>query len=530
MKKIITPLALAIGIAVFPIANAADFIAQESAPALEAVAEMTEKPYQQPEITAESYVSAEDQLRELMTTRGWQQGWDAEKKRIFVVHSETFDNEDPAYDDAFITKRSIFATLATMGAKAKVVEFMRTQMSAVDQLDAPGTDVYAELNEQFIKLEKKIASSQKALAKLLAELDAAEAEKLEGVTFEDRRKALMDAAIKKLDKAYSSDQIEEKKLKKYEKAKARYEEAQAEYDEIVSKAEAIKGTVSLEATSTVDTLAKAPLMGTSILAQSESWNADDERYEVAVLTVWSPKLEQGAKGILTGEEQALKPKKALPVQKWLAKQDAATFVGPRTYVDYTGTRWFIGAYAMPAAGSSSKLRKNKGIADLMAKKEAVMALYADVETHKQAQVAMQTRTGELGGKDHTEVSASFAETTRQSVENRQVNGMSQLMSKTVIHPISQEKIYVVAYGVSGQSATEALGLEYSAFQSAVETNRSNNANRAAAEALHQLQSDSKAEEVEASVLGKTSSSTNNKQIVSKSKTLLNAPDIDEDDF
>ena len=60
-------------------------------------------------------------------------------------------------------------------------------------------------------------------------------------------------------------------------------------------------------------------MGTSILAQSESWNADEERYEVAVLTVWSPKLEKGAKGILTGEEQALKPKKALPVQKWLSK-------------------------------------------------------------------------------------------------------------------------------------------------------------------------------------------------------------------
>lgn len=159
-----------------------------------------------------------------------------------------------------------------------------------------------------------------------------------------------------------------------------------------------------------------------------------------------------------------------------------------------------------------------------------MALYADVETHKQAQVAMQTRTGELGGKDHTEVSASFAETTRQSVENRQVNGMSQLMSKTVVHPISQEKIYVVAYGVSGQSATEALGLEYSAFQSAAEANRSNNANRATGEALHQLQSDSKAEEVGANVLGQKSSSTNNKQIVSKSKTLLNAPDIDEDDF
>ncbi|NOH68282.1 hypothetical protein [Vibrio rotiferianus] len=531
MNNIITPLALAISIAVLPVASAADFIAKDSSPALEAVSEMAEQPYEQTEITEESYVSAEDQLRDLMSTRGWQQGWDADKKRIFVVHSETFDNEDPTYDDAFITKRSMFATLATMGAKAKVVEFMRTQMSAVDQLSAPGTDVHAELNEQFIKLEKKIASSQKALAKLLAEVDAAEADKLQGVTFEDRGKAFMDAVIRRLDNAYEAGQIEEAKLKKYEKAKARYEDAQTEYDEIVAKAETIKGSVSLEATSMVDTLAKAPLMGTSILAQSESWNAEEERYEVAVLTVWSPKLEQGAKGILTGDEQALKPKKALSVQKWLAKQDAATLVGPRTYVDNTGARWFIGAYAMPANGSSSKLRKNKGIADLMAKKEAVMALYADVETHKQAQVAMQTKTGELGGKDHTEVATSFAETTRQSVENRQVSGMSQLMSKTVVHPISQEKIYVAAYGVSGQSAAEALGLEYSAFQSAAEANRSNNAIRATGEALQQLQLDSKAEKVEVSTIGQSaSSSASNKKTISQSKTLLNATDIDEDDF
>jgi hypothetical protein len=103
------------------------------------------------------------------------------------------------------------------------------------------------------------------------------------------------------------------------------------------------------------------------------------------------------------------------------------------------------------------------------------------------------------------------------------------MAKTVVHPISQEKIYVVAYGVSGRSAAEALGLEYSAFQSAAEANRSNNANRAAGEALQQLQKDSITEEVEASTVG-VQNSANNKKTVSKSQTLLSAPDIDDDDF
>ncbi|KLV07069.1 hypothetical protein ABT56_05780 [Photobacterium aquae] len=537
MKKILTPLALAIGLAILPAANAADFIAKEADPALEAVAELTEQPYQQQEITEEVYVSAEDQLRDLMKTRGWGQGWDANKKRIFVVHSESFDNEDPTYDDSFIAKRSMFSTLAVMGAKAKVVEFMRTQMTAADQLSAPGTNVYAELNEQFLKIQKKIASSEKALAKLLAEVDAAEAEKLKGVTLEDRTKAFMDALIKRLDTAYSSGDIEEKKRKAYQKAKTRYEEAMAEHEDIVAKAEAIKGSVALEATSAVETLAKAPLMGTSILAQAESWNAEEERYEVAVLTVWSPKLEEGAKAILTGEEQDTKPKKALSVQEWLDTQDAATLVGPRSYVDNKGDRWFIGAYAMPVSGSSSKIRKNKGIADLMAKKEAVMALYSDMETQKQAEIALQTRSGELGGKDHTEVATSFAETTRQAVENRQVNGMSQLMSKTVTHPISNEKIYVIAYGVSGQSAAEALKLSYSTYQSATKANLSNSVKQVVADKLEQSLEASKKADVEASVgtdsgvmPTKAANTVSHKKVATSSNTLLNAPTIDEDDF
>lgn len=537
MKLIIKPLVVAIAIAFSAHISAADFVANQASPALDAVTQLTEKPFKQEATIEDEYVSAEDQIQAVLEQRGWREGWDSEKKRMFVVYSETFDSEDPKYDDSFITKRSVFATLATMGAKAKIVEFMRTEMSAVDQLNAPGTDVYADLNKTYNDAIKKINAQNEKLAKLLREVDATEASKLAGITWGDRVNAYADALIKRLDETYSVQKVEEKKKEKYEKAKKRYEEASLSMKETEAKAASIRGQVTLESQSMVETLAKAPLLGASVLIQAESWDEEEEKYEVATLMVWSPKLEQAAKAIIMGDVVSLKPKNALPVSKWLKTQEAATLIGPRQYVDERGERWFIGAYSMPIEGSSSLVRKNKGIADLMARKEAVMALYADIETQKQAKTVMQTKSSDLSGKDHTEVATSFAEMTRQSIKNRQVSGLSKLFSKKVTHPISGQKIYVIAYGISARAAASALQLEYSTFDSAASVNRANEKSKAYKTGLNNAVEESKHEVKAETII------LNGKEVVKKkvfqektikskssSKSVLNLPSIDEDDF
>ena len=146
---------------------------------------------------AEEFVSAEEQLQTYMDQRGWSGEWDPTKKRMFVVAAESFDVEDPSYDTDFIAKRSMYATLASMSAKAQVIEFMRTQMSATDQLTAPGTDVHEQLNTQYRQLSAKITRQQEQLIKLLREVDAAEADKLAGVSWQDLSKEGLAAAIKK---------------------------------------------------------------------------------------------------------------------------------------------------------------------------------------------------------------------------------------------------------------------------------------------------------------------------------------------
>lgn len=537
MKQNLTQIALLVSLLVMPAASAEDFIPQSQSekltldlgptPALEAVTALTEQPYQQQEIIAEEYISAEQQLYTEMERRGWSEGWDAKKRRLFVVHAEMFDSEDPSYDDSFVSKRSQYAMLATINAKAKMVEFMRTEMSAVDQISAPGTDVHAELNPKYLKLQKKLAAQQVALEKLLAQVNAAEAEKLKGVTFTDRSNAYMDAMIKQIDADYDAGKLAADKVAKYEKVKLRYQSAKAEIADIEAQAKAIKDTITFESSSTISTLAKAPILGASVLVQAESWNADEEKYEVATLMVWSKKLEQAAKAINTGEPVLLKPKKALTVQQWLRSQDAATLAGPRQYVDKNGARWFMGAYSMPAEGSSSLIRKNRNITEMMAKKEAVMALYADIETQKQAKVAMQTRKGGLQEKDNTKVATSFAETTRQSIQDRQVNGLSKLFGKTLRHPISQQKIYVAAYGISANSAADALAIESSAYDAAAASQRANTENKANKQAL-----DKKRANTAASTSRVTPANTNKVRIqkATQSRTIISAPAVDDDDF
>ena len=524
MKNKITLIAFAIGINLSLPMFAEDFVPQDS-PALEAVTQLTEKPFVQQEVTEDEYVSAEEQIQEVMAARGWTQGWDAKKKRMFVLVSEGFDIEDPTYDNSFVTKRSQYSMIATMGAKEKVVEFMRTQMSAVDQLSAPGTDVHAELGAKYDAAVRKANAQNIKLEKMLREVDAAEADKLKGVTWGDRVNAYTDALIKKLDETYSTEDIEAKKLKKYEKAKQRYDEATTEMASLAKKAATLKGNAKLKSTSMVETLAKAPLMGTAILLQAESWNAEEEQYEVATLLVWSKKLEKAATAIITGESYKLKPKEALTVQQWLTKQELATMVGPRMYVDKDGERWFIGVYAMPYEGASSLKRKNKGIAELFAKKEVAMALYADIETQKKAEVAMETRNGDLGGKDHTEIATSFEESTRSAIENRQINGLSKLFSKTIMHPISKQKIYVVGFGISASSAANALSAEASAFRSGAKANAANDANN--------RNKPTKSRPVSQSATKQSSNSKSTKSRSSSkpsSRSMLNAPSFDEDDF
>ena len=426
-------------------------------PGANAVMEAQEYP-----ITPEPAESAEDQINNFLTAKDWSTGWDKDKKRMFVIGSYEFTSEDPSYDDSFVAKREMAATIAILRAKAEVIEMIKSEVSASVKFEIPGTDVNADLRKKHQKSINKIAAQRKKLIALCREYKLAEADKLAGVTWGDRSKALMDAAIKKLDSKFNAEKIEEKKLKKFEKIKKLYDEGQNTLSSLEESYKSATGNITAKAESSVTQLASMPLYGAVTIAQSESWNEEDDKFQVAVLLTWSAKLERAARAISTMEDFTLKPssKKKLSVRKWLASQSLATMVGSRQYLDAEGRRYFLGITARQLTGKSSSDRKLRGLADMGAKRMCMFSIMGDLNSFKEAKTLMEERSGEtLSSKDHSEIAESYEEKIEQSIDAKPVSGLSKFYYKTVVHPISQQKMYVTVWGIDASSITDLKRVE-----------------------------------------------------------------------
>lgn len=406
-------------------------------------------------------IDAEEQLNNYLAGKGLRGGWIEEKKMYVTTGVAFFDSEDPAYDDSFITKRSIKSMEATLMAKADIIEFINTTMSALDKVDIVGTDIFAKFNEQKIKNQKRLMAQKKRVALLLDDVDKKMADELRGVTFSDRMKSYMDAAIKKLDETYSTEKISADKLAKYQKAKARYQESQAELDRLEQEMSEFQGQERGKSSSQVATLARMPLFGAVTVNQFESWDDQSEQYKVALLVMWSKSSEKMARSMITGEALVIPPGPET-LQAWLQKQDWATITGGRRFRDEKGDGWFIGVDARPVGASSSAERQARGLAEMSAKKEVAMSLYSDMESKKQAQTVLIEKTNKQG-QDISEAAGSFTAHMRASLNNRSISGLQKLYGKKVTHPVSGQQIYVAVYGMSSNTARQALAMQDSNY-------------------------------------------------------------------
>ena len=398
--------------------------------------------------------TAEEQAADFVYNSGLSQGWNENQEMFISIGTAEFDSENPSYDDAYVVKRSLKAMQATLEAKARIIEYIETEMSAMDKATTPGTDLSEVFDGQLRKLEKKMNAQKAKLAKMLADMDKKESQALEGATLGDRMNALMDAAIKKLDSEYSKKQIEADKKEAFEKAKNRYQEALAEYQALEEKIKAEVGKVKEDLSSTVETISRMPLFGATTVAQFESWDSKTERYNVALVVVWGKKTERVARAFIQGEDFKVPPGNET-IRDWIKNNNWATSVGGRQFRDSDGVFHFVGISAAATGESSSSRKRARGIAEQMAKKEVAMALYADVESKKKADQRMQTMSGGKG-KDTQAAMESFSETLSQEIKNRTIKGLQRRYGGYVKHPISQQELYVAIYSLDGNSAKQAL--------------------------------------------------------------------------
>ena len=409
--------------------------------------------------------TAEQQVLAFMKKRKYKEEWDEDKERYFVIGESSFDSKSPSADASFLVKREVAVKRAILQAKTEIIQFVATEMSAEDRLFTPGTDIEKEFAAERNEAEKQLIAQKEIVRKLLIKNNMAEAKALEGVTWEDRFKALMDAAIKKLDSKFNKKEIEAKNKARYAKAKANYMAATYKMNALIAKVKKMNGSLQEKFKSSIETMAKMPLFGATVIMQAESWNSKDKRYEVALLVCWSIKLERAANAIMTGKTNykvAVKGNK-LSIHEWLDKQNLAVMSGPRQYLDADGNRWFIGISGRALSSSSSKRRKAKNLSKMYARQMAVFSLYGDVKAQEKAEQIMETRNSGKGAdseeSDETKVKESFANDLSQSISKISIRGMQKLGSKTAIHPLSGHEVYVTVYGINPSAAASALGIE-----------------------------------------------------------------------
>ena len=416
-----------------------------------------------PEVKREDAASV---LEKMLEAKGWVRGWDENKQRFIAIGVAEIPVRitNPAKTRDLQIYRRTAAMHAILQAKSEIISYMRQEVSAEQQVIIPGTDLNKAMNAEVESLMNQVNYQKEVLADLLEKKDKAEADKLRGTTFGDRLDDLMVAAIKKLDKEYTGKEKDKVLAARYEEAVKAYKAEYAHYQDLVKRAKAKRKDVVQTFSNSVKSMAAMPLFGATAVMQTESWE-EDGTYQVAVLVVWSNVLERAARAIATGEPFKVKKstnKNALSVHEWIRKQDLASMIGPRQYIDNNGVRWFLGVAAESVAKRLSPGVRNakRDRASKFAMQEALLSVTADYNMQSAAADLVRVYDAGKNKEGDTELTADAVGTLEQrlraDVKKFIIRGGQVLTSKTVKHPISGDDIYVVVYGYNPNHVAPAL--------------------------------------------------------------------------
>lgn len=417
-------------------------------------------------------------LNNFTNEKGLIQGWDNQKKRMVTIGYAFEQCENPAFDSGFILKRELLFKRAILQAKTDIIKSILSEMSAEDQLNVPGSPIADKLNEKRESYQRKINAAEMQVQQLLNEMGEADLAAKKGTTFQDRTGAFMDAVIKRLDADYDSSKFDADKKARYEEAKKNYQQALIEKDQVVQEAQELKGEIESEISSTVEISAAMPVMGGNILYGYEYYNRQKKSYEVGVVYGWSKKSEEAARACLMGEKVLVNPNaKRKPLNDWIKTQDLSTMVGPRSYIDHEGKRWTLGISAREVPSNRTLLNRTIASAKNFAMQMTCYALLADVESHERAEAAMQI-SHDGKGQTQSEAIESLEQKMSQSFEKRVVKGLSPLVQKKVMHPISGREMFVAVYRIDPYLSEQALKLKANSVQFSNEARAKSDQDRA----------------------------------------------------
>lgn len=456
---------LGVGISVACSSSAQEF-GEESGDGQNTVAEMQSQAQALPSASS-SAIPARQMALDFINNAGVALGWNEDKEIFVSLGVANYPTINPAIDPNFGQARALKAIEAGLFAKQDIIEYVRVDLDYSSLVSLPETGLGTEFDQQRAELDRELQAAVFQYQTALAEVGAADAANLQGVTMGELVKEGIAGFIQKnLNPELDIEAMEAEKRSRLEEAEASLLQYETRLEALEAKAEEMRGQVQQTQGFNIETYASLTVVGAIMVAQFESWM--DNNYETSVLYVWSPAQERQVRNILAGRTESVRPGNQT-IANYIRNTDWSSAIGGRKFADVNGEMHVIGIGAWPLRGNSSAQRRTaEGFALRMAQSQVALAFSGDVVSSSVAKAkADEMSTGGMEGETETQFAANFAQELSESTQMT-LQGVQSRYSNLLTHPISGQQIHVVVVSSSASQTGVAKDMEAALFQGAGE--------------------------------------------------------------
>ena len=387
---------------------------------------------------------------------------DGELNTNIRIFAEGTSTPQPLEGDILSIARNQTFNRTFLMAKADIIRALYVKITANNYVKkrpsglTMGTKI-DDMRQSLLKEEKQLEGE---LEKLNEEMDGlseavvdAREDELAGITIGDRVDSLLEAATKKLDATYNSEQTSQQEKQRAEELSQRLNRMEEKRRALTGSVKALDDEMNLfknriDSASEGVLLSFYALYGAKVVKQFHCYDAKTRRYALATRVVWSTKLQEEAELAMTGKTTGLAGEDSARVYFAKLKTDLPT---ADRYIDDRGDPYFWTSRISEYNGE--ELVGVDEFLEGQARIALAQVLYSDVYAKTTTREMMSTFDGldtTLGIKD-VEIDLNTA------VKNARIRGMVA-RSFFTDDPYSNQKLRVSVAYVDMQAAARSLDL------------------------------------------------------------------------
>lgn len=368
--------------------------------------------------------------------------------------------------------RAMGGMVAQLDAKAKLVKFLNSQVSADIQSSIPQrTPMETEYDKQLVKAEGEINALLGELEEAVRDLDKEKANQIGGISMDDlmvqgiaqslaARGIMLDLANAKSESA-----------KRIQELQSRITTLDGKLKTLKEEQKKLVGALNEEQTSSMQLLSSMVVTGAVTVNSFESYV--DGEYECAVVIVWSPAQERFIRSVLGLDRSDLriKPTTGKTLNEYVNKINWETVSGGRWIVDKEGVpHLFAVGVSEIENNRTSTQNRARGMAEADAVTNLALSLQSDVKTQMEAQRKVQNLKGK-NNEDDVQSASALAKEMKASVKDLSVSGAQTVIDEQRISPLTGRKVHVHVIEYSPLGHKTALDLFDAQKEAAVEVGR-----------------------------------------------------------